>query len=126
MLKTILVSSASSAVKRFSAITIQNVALTKQLTNQGSFGFFQSWTSGSDKCYYWQEIVRKNDDLAAIAERIERAETAEGVYTRKKKCHETPTARRKRIKDESQYRIKKEKAMDVIRYVKWKKNLDKY
>lgn len=122
-MKTILVSSASSAVRRFTTIALYNVASMKRLTNPGSFGVLQSWMSGSDKCYYWQEIVRKNDDLAAIAERIERAETAEGVYARKKKCHETPTARRKRTKDESQYRIKKEKAMDVIRYVKWKKNL---
>jgi 2'-5' RNA ligase len=102
-----------------------NVASTKRLTNPSSLSILQSWTSGSDKCYYWQEIVRKNEDLDAVAERIERAERAEGIYTRKKEFHETPTARRKRIKGLSEYRIKKEKVMDVVRYVKWKRNLDK-
>jgi hypothetical protein len=123
MMKTIV--SSASALKRFSGIQLCNVASSKRLTDQSSFSILQSWTSGSDKCYYWQEIVRKNEDLDAVAERTERAERAEGIYTRKKEFHETPTARRKRIKGESEYRIKKEKVMDVVRYVKWKRNLDK-
>ena len=122
-MKTIV--SSASALKRFSGIQLCNVASSKRLTDKSSFSILQSWTSGSDKCYYWQEIVRKNEDLDAVAERTERAERAEGIYTRKKEFHETPTARRKRIKGESEYRIKKEKVMDVVRYVKWKRNLDK-
>lgn len=82
-------------------------------------------SSISNRRYFWQEIVRKNEDIEAVAERMERAENSEGIDDRRKETHEKPTARRKRLKGELDYRIKKEKVIDVVKYVKWKKDINK-
>ena len=126
-MRSILIAQASAA-KRHAVIQSCNAASTKgvvSLMNNGYVNVVQSSTSGSDRCYYWQDIVRKNEDLDAVAERMERVESSEGIDRRRKETHEKPTARRKRIKGELEYRIKKEKVMDVVRYVKWKKNVEK-
>ncbi len=126
-MRSLLIAQASAA-KRYAAIQSYAVASTKgvdSLMNTGYVNVVQSSTSGSGRWCYWQDIVRKNEDLDAVAERMERVESSEGIDSRRKETHEKPTARRKRMKGELEYRIKKEKVMDVVRYVKWKKNAEK-
>ena len=57
---------------------------------------------------------------------MERAEAAEGIDDRVKSklFYEKPTARRKRLKGELEYRIKRNKVMDLVRYVKWKNDAE--
>mmetsp|Transcript_1649 Transcript_1649/g.2475 ORF Transcript_1649/g.2475 Transcript_1649/m.2475 type:complete len:127 (-) Transcript_1649:234-614(-) len=79
----------------------------------------------------WQEVVReyKDDDgnvnqekLEYAGNRAERAEAAEGIDDRHKKYlyYEKPTSRRKRVKEELAYRVKKTKVMELVRYIKFK------